>query len=125
MIDMQTAHGMPPAQRAVAAYAAADTCRNSKEQEADVFRRATAALRVASRETKAMLRLQALADNRRLWTTVLDLVRDPENRLPLPLRADLASIGRAVHRVMDDPVPDFDFLIAVNENIAAGLAGEP
>jgi hypothetical protein len=30
----------------------------------------------------------------------------------------------AVQREMDSPAPDFDFLIAVNENIAAGLSPE-
>ena len=39
-------------------------------------------------------------------------------------RADIVSVGLAVEREMDRDSPDFDFLIAVNENIAAGLAGQ-
>ena len=70
---------------------------------------------------KAMV--QAIADNRRLWTTLADLMRDPRNALPEDLRASIVSVGIAVQREMEREVPDFDFLIAINENIAAGLSG--
>jgi hypothetical protein len=30
-----------------------------------------------------------------------------------------------VQREMEQEKPDFDFLISINENIAAGLAGQP
>ena len=46
-------------------------------------------------------RVRALADNRRLWLTVADLMRDPENALPLELRASIVSVGLAVQREMD------------------------
>ena len=39
------------------------------------------------------------------------------------LRASIVSVGFAVQREMDREDPDFDFLISINENIAAGLSG--
>ena len=50
-------------------------------------------------------RVRALADNRRLWMTVLDLMRDPANALPEPLRASIISVGLAVQREMDAKRP--------------------
>ncbi|HEY7581142.1 MAG TPA: flagellar biosynthesis regulator FlaF [Acetobacteraceae bacterium] len=110
--------------QAARAYQAATSHRSQREQEADVFRRASGALKAAARGTDAIGRIQAIADNRRLWITVADLMRDPANALPQELRASIVSIGVAVQREMDRDSPDFDFLIAINENIAAGLAGQ-
>ena len=45
----------------------------------------------------------------------------PANALPDQLRANLISLGRAVRREMDTTAPDLDFLIDVNEQVAAGL----
>ena len=109
--------------QAVRAYGASAGRRNWREQEADVFRRATGALR-AAQLAGPLERTRALADNRRLWTMVVDMVIDPDNALPAPLRAGIVSVGMTVQREMDRPEPNFDFLIGVNENIAAGLAGE-
>lgn len=113
---------MPNMARASRAYAASAAHRPAREQEADVFRRANAALRRA-RAGDGSARLRALADNERLWTTVIDLVRDPANALPMTLRASIASIGLAVRREMRGPAPDFEFLVGINESMAAGLAG--
>jgi flagellar biosynthesis regulator FlaF len=52
----------------------------------------------------------------------MGLVSDPENALPDTLRASIISVGLAVQREMQRDSPNFDFLIAVNENIAAGLS---
>jgi flagellar biosynthesis activator protein FlaF len=114
---------MPSMNQATNAYAAAAAHRSQREQEADVFRRASGALKTA-RESDPLQRVRAIADNRRLWLTVTDLMRDPLNALPIELRAGIVSVGMAVQREMDRDSPDFDFLIAVNENLAAGLAGE-
>jgi flagellar protein FlaF len=108
--------------RAARAYAAAAAHRSLREQEADVFRRANAALR-AAREKGPIPRVRALADNRRLWITVLDLLRDPANALPAGLRASIISVGLAVQRELERDEPDLEFLIAINESIAAGLSG--
>jgi flagellar biosynthesis activator protein FlaF len=115
---------MPSMNRATRAYEAAATHRTQREQEADVFRRATGALKTA-RDADSLKRVRAIADNRLLWMMVADLMRDPVNALPTELRASIVSVGLAVQREMDRESPDFDFLIAVNENIAAGLAGRP
>ena len=108
--------------QATRAYEVAATHRTEREQEADVFRRAIGALKTA-RGADPLQRVRAIADNRRLWLTVSDLMSDPSNALPKELRAGIVSVGLAVQRGMDRDSPDFDFLIAVNENIAAGLAG--
>jgi flagellar biosynthesis regulator FlaF len=50
-------------------------------------------------------------------------VQDPDNTLPTSVRAAIISVGKSVQREMDAASPDFDFLIAVNENVVAGLTG--
>lgn len=108
--------------QAVRAYSSATEHRSVREQEADVFRRANAALRRARGSDKRITQVRALADNDRLWMTVLGLLHDPANALPDDLRASIISVGLAVQREMHRESPDFDFLIAINENIAAGLS---
>jgi flagellar protein FlaF len=108
---------------AARAYQTAATHRSQRDQEADVFRRASGALKVA-RGADAIRRAQAIADNRLLWTVVADLMRDPANALPADLRASILSVGIAVQREMERDSPDFDFLVAINENVAAGLSGQ-
>ena len=105
------------------AYKAAATHRTLRTQEADVFRRATGALK-AARDSTTITRAHAIADNRRLWLTVTDLMRDPLNSLPQDLRASIVSVSLAVQREMEITAPDFDFLIGINENIAVGLSGQ-
>ena len=111
---------MPNVTVAARAYEAAANYRSPREQEADVFRHAIGALKTA-RDAEPLLRVRALCDNRRLWLAVNDLMRDPSNALPQQLRASIVSVGLAVQREMDRDTPDFDFLIAINENMAAGL----
>ncbi len=106
--------------RAIQAYKTASRYRSQRAQEADVFRHAIASLKGAKGGT-AIQKIRALADNRRLWMTVCDLLRDPDNALPEKLRVALLSVGKTVQREMDQEHPDFDFLIGINEHIAAGL----
>lgn len=115
---------MPAPTLANRAYQASAAHRSLRDQEADVFRYAIGALRSARKEGPVS-QVRALADNRRLWGTVTDLMRDPGNKLPETLRAQIISLGLAVQRNMDGESPDFDFLIGVNENMAAGLSGAP
>lgn len=110
-------------EHAMKAYAASSATRSLREQEAEVFRRAITALK-RGREAGLVVQVRALADNTRLWTMVVDLMRDPQNGLPAPLRASIVSVGLAVQREMQSDAPDFDFLIGVNEDIAAGLCGQ-
>lgn len=105
---------------AARAYASSAGLRNLRDQEADIFRRANAALRY-SRTGGPLDRVRALADNNLLWITVIDLMRDPENQLPEALRASIVSVGMAVQREIQSRDPDIDFLLSVNDNIAAGL----
>jgi flagellar biosynthesis activator protein FlaF len=102
------------------AYAASSAHRSIREQEAEVFRRANHVMRLAA-SAGSSARVRALADNGRLWTTLLDLTRDPRNQLPEEVRASLISVGLAVQREMTRPEPDIEFLMSVNENIASGL----
>jgi flagellar protein FlaF len=112
------------ANHAIQAYRTASRYRSQRDQEADVFRQSVAGLR-AARGAGPIREIRALADNRRLWMMVTDLMRDPGNALPEPLRAAIVSVALTVQREMDQESPDFDFLITINENIAAGLAGQP
>ncbi len=111
-------HGM----NAARAYKASNLHRSQRDQDADVFRRANGALRAASGGGE-MAQVRALADNRQLWTMVIDLARDSANPLPAPLRAQIVSVGLAVMRDIGSPQPDFPFLIDMNEQIANGLSG--
>ena len=106
---------------AARAYQSSSGYRSARLQEADVFHRANGVLRTAL-NAGSLDRVRAVADNRQRWRTVMDLMHDPENRLPVPVRASLVSVGRSVQREMEAASPDLDFLIAVNENIAAGLS---
>ena len=110
-------HGFGHAARA---YAATSSRRSVREQEAEVFRQANSSLR-RGRAEGGVKQVRALADMVRLWNTVMDLVGDPDNALPPALRAAIISVGMAVQREVDADRPDFDFLLSVNENIAAGL----
>lgn len=91
-----------------------------KQMEGEVFARATRALREAGPDN-AIAMARALADNRRLWDAVLTSVVDPANRLPVPLRAQIASLARAVLREIDAEAPDAAFVIEMNEQLAGGL----
>lgn len=104
------------------AYGAARAARDPREQEADVFRRVTGRLRAVGGDDGPE-RVRAVADNRRLWLAVEAVLADPSNQLPAPMRAGLISLGRAVQREMDQDAPDLAFLIEINEQVAAGLAG--
>jgi flagellar biosynthesis activator protein FlaF len=115
---------MPSMNTASRAYAAASVAKSIREQEADVFRTVIARLQSA-RQADAVARVRALADNRRLWTMVTDLVRDPANVLPPETRAGIISLSLTVQREMDAEEPNFDFLITINKHIAEGLCGNP
>ena len=112
---------MPSMSKAARAYGAAGEHRTARQQEADVFRLTIARLQ-AARQNGPIARVRALADNRRLWMAVSDLMRDAENSLPMDLRASILSVGLTVQREMDRDEPDFDFLIAINKHLADGLS---
>jgi flagellar biosynthesis regulator FlaF len=109
---------------AARAYAASAATRSHREQEADLFRRTIVVLKQGGDEG-GLARTKALADNQRLWSMVIDLLQDPQNALPANLRASMISVGLCVQREMRKTEPNIAFLVAINENIAAGLAGQP
>jgi len=92
-----------------------------KQMEAEVYGRATRALREALDDANPVSLVRALADNRRLWDAVLSAVVDPSNRLPVPLRAQIAALARTVLRECDAASPDTALIIEVNEQITAAL----
>jgi len=120
---MQTATPLAveaPAPRSAAGAAAYRRQLTPKQMEAEVFARATRALRALAPED-TMGRVRALADNRRLWDAVHQAVLDPTNALPLELRAQIAGVALAVLRECDAPQPDLPFIAEMNEIFAGGL----
>jgi flagellar protein FlaF len=109
---------------AATAYGATASLRPTRNQEADIFREVARSLATA-RKGRNIDQIRALADNRRVWLSVIDLMRDPANALPEELRASLISLGLLVQRESEAETPDFEFLISVNQNMAAGLDGRP
>lgn len=109
---------------AASGYGATASLRPARNQEADVFRQAARSLS-AARNGRNIEQIRALADNRRMWMLVIGLMRDPSNALPAELRASIISLGLAVQRESESESPDFDFLVSVNHNMAAGLDGQP
>jgi flagellar biosynthesis regulator FlaF len=107
--------------QAIMAYGTASRYRSKRDQEAEIFQQVAAAL-TGARSAGPIKRIRALADNRRLWMTLRDLMRDPSNVLPEDLRATILSVCLAVQREMDGEMPDFEFLAKINDSIAAGLA---
>jgi flagellar biosynthesis regulator FlaF len=109
---------------ATKAYAAVSSVRSLREQEADVFRRVIGSLKIAREPTATPIQIaRAIADTRLLWSQVEILMSDDSNRLPIELRASIISVGKAVDREASSDSPDLNFLIDINENIAAGLSG--
>lgn len=108
---------------AISAYQKSSAHRNWREQEADLFLQVNASLGSLELPGNPLPVAKAIADNDRLWLSVMDMVRDPANQLPLPLRAAVLSLGHAARREMSTPEPDMRFLIGINEQIAAGLLG--
>ncbi|MFL1460925.1 flagellar biosynthesis regulator FlaF [Roseococcus sp. DSY-14] len=91
-----------------------------RQMEAQVFSRVVRRLREAERPAD---RARAGADARRLWSAVFDLVSEPANQLPAPLRAQIASLALAVQRECDGETPDLGFVADVTDEIARGLWG--
>lgn len=89
-----------------------------RQGEAAVFAEANRRLRAAQTDQDLV---RALADNRRLWNAVLDLVSDPGNELAIAMRAQIASVAHAVLRECGAPAPDVAFLTETNTDFAEAL----
>jgi len=73
---------------------------------------------------------EALAYNRKLWTVFIDAVIRDDNKLPLPVRQNIANLGVFVmgetFSLMTKPQPGhLESLIKINRGIAAGLHDKP
>ena len=102
------------------AYQMTRQAMDPREQEADVFRRVTGALKAAL-EKEGIARARAIADNRRLWIALDASLRHPANLLPQETRVTMIQVGRTVMREMENSVPDLAFLIEINEQLTSGL----
>ena len=105
-------------------YGATQRVRTLREQEADVFRRVNYGLKAAL-NGDAIDRARAVSDNRRLWFAIEAALVNPENQLPEVTRIGILRLGRGVQREMENREPDINFLIDINEQMIAGLSGEP
>jgi flagellar biosynthesis activator protein FlaF len=99
-----------------------------RELEASLLLKAAAKLQAVHdswRDKPAGLN-EALLYNRRLWTVFIDAVTQDDNKLPVPVRQNLANLGVFVmgetFALMTDPKPShLTSLININRGIAAGL----
>ncbi|MCQ4161045.1 flagellar biosynthesis regulator FlaF [Roseomonas sp. GC11] len=94
----------------------------SRAAEAAAFRHVCGSLRDATAQRNRASRAAAVRKTKRLWHAVLIAVAHPESPLPMPLRQGLATLGTSVLAELDRHEPDLAFLLAVNEQILAGLA---
>jgi flagellar biosynthesis regulator FlaF len=105
-------------------YGATQRVRTLREQEADVFRRVNYGLKAAL-NGDAIDRARAVSDNRRLWFAIEAALVNPDNQLPEITRVGIMRLGRGVQREMDNQEPDIEFLININDQMIAGLSGDP
>ncbi|MDB5525953.1 MAG: flaF [Rhizobium sp.] len=80
----------------------ADDVADSRERERQVLDRAVNLLRIATgsgRDSREAV--EALYYTRRVWVAFIDDLRNEDNQLPLPLRADLISIGIWILKEVD------------------------
>lgn len=102
-----------------------------RELEASLLLKAAAKLQAVHdswRDKPAGLH-DALLYNRRLWTIFIDAVTSDDNKLPAPIRQNLANLGVFVmgetFSLMSNPRPaNLVSLIKINRGIAAGLRGK-
>ena len=99
-----------------------------RESEYRLFGQVTRALMHAATVDASDIatRIDALDWNRRLWSTLATDCADPDNSLPMALRAQIISISLFVSRhssaIMRNE-EDFEALIDINRSIMQGLAG--
>jgi flagellar biosynthesis regulator FlaF len=105
-------------------YGATQRVRTLREQEADVFRRINYGLKAALNGNE-IDRARAISDNRRLWFAIEAALVNPENQLPETTRVGIMRLGRSVQREMENQEPDLPFLIDINDQMIAGLSGDP
>jgi flagellar biosynthesis regulator FlaF len=105
-------------------YGATQRIRSLREQEADVFRRINYGLKAAL-NADAVDQARAIAENRRLWMALEAAVTHPTNQLPEALKGSILNLSRRIQKEIDAPIRDIPFLIDTNEQMIAGLSGDP
>ena len=103
--------------------------RTLRDTEYDIFARVTRALRgaIGPGQTDHPRLMQALHDNRRLWTALAADVADPGNGLPAPLRARivyLAEFTRQHSSRVIDGTASAEVLVEINMAVMRGLRHE-
>ncbi|OYV66327.1 MAG: hypothetical protein B7Z59_05965 [Acidiphilium sp. 37-67-22] len=107
--------------KALKAYENANSLRDQRQQDAEVFRSVSVMLRAADNELE---RVKAVATARRVWQTVLATNLDPLNPLPETLRVQIVSVANTVLRHMDVGTIDIDFVATICDNFSNGLSGK-
>ncbi len=99
-----------------------------RELEASLLLQAAAKLQAVqdSWRDKPINLNDAVIFNRRLWTVFIDAVMSDGNKLPIPVRQNIANLGTFVmgeiFSLMTNPRRDhLTSLIKINRRIAAGL----
>ncbi|HEY4031870.1 MAG TPA: flagellar biosynthesis regulator FlaF [Caulobacteraceae bacterium] len=108
---------------------AAEQAEGPKQTEYRLFGLVTRALMDAAQKDVSEVsgRMKALHWNRRLWTTLAADCANPENRLPMQLRANIISLSiwvdKHTSQVMQSQAA-IQPLIDVNRIIMQGLSGQ-
>ena len=108
---------------------AAEQAEGPKQTEYRLFGLVTRALMDATQKDASdhSGRMRALHWNRRLWTTLATDCANPDNRLPVPLRANIISLSIWVDKHTSDVMQKqaaIQPLIDVNRIIMQGLSGQ-
>jgi len=107
---------------------AATRAENTRETEYRVFATVTANLVKAKETGRADIGVivQAIHDNRRLWSLFALDCAQPQNALPVATRAQIISLAMFVERQCSAVLregADIDPLIDINRTMMEGLAG--
>jgi flagellar protein FlaF len=108
---------------------AAEHAEGPKQTEYRLFGLVTRALMDAEQKDSSdhRGRMKALHWNRRLWTTLATDCANPENRLPMALRANIISLSIWVDKHTSDVMQKqaaIQPLIDINRTIMQGLSGQ-
>jgi flagellar protein FlaF len=103
-----------------------DTAQDCRARERRAFDRAIALLQTAKEKGNGSREsIEALLFLRRLWTTLMNDLVNPDNGLPQALRASLLSIGVWIMKEADlirlKQSDNFDGLIEMNSILRDGL----
>lgn len=108
---------------------AATPVRTDRGTEYAIFAKVTAALAALDEGDRSQFPAvaKAVTDNQRLWSVLADDLMQEENRLPVPLRAQLLGIAEFVRRHSMEVLArraSIAALIDINTAIMKGLRGQ-